>query len=162
MNLLRRIYERLLNIIRRLCASLHENQPILFSKRPPLLRRNCPPMLQIILIPNQHNDHIALTVLPRLLKPSTQVLEGVSTRDVVDEERASRATVVGAGDGAEGLLSGRVPDLEFDLFVGDGDHAGTKLDADCEIVDGLEAFVGELEEEAGFSHSCVTNNDVFE
>jgi len=85
------------------------------------------------------------------------VLEGVSTRDVVDEERASRATVVGAGDGAEGLLSGRVPDLEFDLFVGDGDHAGTKLDADCEIVDGLEAFVGELEEEAGFSHSCVLN-----
>ncbi len=83
------------------------------------------------------------------------MLEGVSTRDVVDEERAGRATVVGAGDGAEGLLAGRVPDLEFDLFVGDGDHACAEFDADGEVVDGLEAFVGELEEEAGFAYSCV-------
>lgn len=55
-------------------------------------------------------------------------------------------------------MAGRVPDLEFDLFVGDGDHAGAEFDADGEVVDGLESFVGELEEEARFTDSCIVGN----
>lgn len=51
-------------------------------------------------------------------------------------------------------MTGSVPDLKFDGFVGNVDHAGAKFYADCEVVDGLEAFVGELEKEAGFAYSC--------
>ena len=41
------------------------------------------------------------------------MFEGVSTRDVVDEERPRRTAVVGAGDGTEGFLAGGVPYLKL-------------------------------------------------
>jgi len=90
------------------------------------------------------------------------MLKGVSTCNVIDEESASRAAVVRSCDGAEGFLARRVPDLEFDLFVVDGDHAGAELDADGEVVYRLESFVCELEEEARLSNSRVTDDNVFE
>lgn len=43
----------------------------------------------------------------------------------------------------------------LDGFVGNIDHAGAKFDANCKIMDGLEALIGELKKEAGFSDSCV-------
>lgn len=42
----------------------------------------------------------------------------------------------------------RVPDLELDLLLIDGDHASAELDADRQVVHGLEALVGELEQQA--------------
>ena len=44
-------------------------------------------------------------MLPGVLEPRGQVVEGVPPRDVVDEEGAGRATVVGPCDGAESLLA---------------------------------------------------------
>lgn len=73
--------------------------------------------------------------------------EGVAPRDVVDQERAGGAAKVGFGDGAERLLAGCVPDLEFDLFgvVGGvaGDDAGAEFDADGDVVGGVEAAFAE-------------------
>lgn len=43
------------------------------------------------------------------------------------------------------------PNLQLDLFSIDSDHPRTKLDADCEIVDGLEAFVSKLEQQTRLS-----------
>lgn len=37
-------------------------------------------------------------------------------------------------------------------FICDVDHAGAELDADREVMDRLEALVGELQEQAGFAH----------
>ena len=45
-------------------------------------------------------------MLPGVLEPRGQVVEGVAPRDVVDEEGAGSAAVVGAGDRAERLLAG--------------------------------------------------------
>ena len=42
----------------------------------------------------------------------------------------------------------RVPNLELDLLSVDGDHARAKLDANREVVDGLEPLVGELQQQA--------------
>ena len=58
------------------------------------------------LVPDEHDDHVGVGVLPGVLEPRGQVVEGVPPRDVVDEEGAGRATVVGARDGAERLLAG--------------------------------------------------------
>ncbi len=46
----------------------------------------------------------------------------------------------------EGLLAGRVPDLELDLFALDVDHPSAKLDADRQIVNGLESLVSKLKQ----------------
>ena len=45
-------------------------------------------------------------MLPGVLEPRGQVVEGVPPRDVVDQEGAGRAPVVGASDGPERLLTG--------------------------------------------------------
>lgn len=41
-----------------------------------------------------------------------------------------------------------VPNLQFDLLAIDGDHTSAKLDADRQIMNWLETFVGELQEQA--------------
>ena len=51
----------------------------------------------------------------------------------------------------------RVPNLEFDGLVVDGDHAGAEFDADGEVVHGLEALVRELQQQARLPHACNTN-----
>ena len=43
--------------------------------------------------------------------------------DIVDHDGAGGSTVVGAGDCAEALLAGGVPDLELDLLLGHFDDA---------------------------------------
>jgi hypothetical protein len=48
----------------------------------------------------------------------------------------------------------RVPNLQLDLLVHDLDHACAELDADGEIVHGLEALVGELKQQAGLAYAC--------
>ena len=84
-------------------------------------------------------------VLFGFFEPATEVLKGIATGNVVDEESASSAAVVAASDAAKGFLSRRVPDLELDLgVVGDGNHAGAEFDANRQIVDWLEALVCEL------------------
>ena len=42
----------------------------------------------------------------------------------------------------------RVPDLQFDLLAIDCDHSSAELDANSKIMDWLETFVGELQEQA--------------
>lgn len=48
----------------------------------------------------------------------------------------------------------RVPHLELDLFVIDGDHARAKFDADGQVVHWLEALVCELEQQTALADAC--------
>jgi len=41
-----------------------------------------------------------------------------------------------------------IPDLQFDLFGIDRDHSSTELNANCQIMNWLKAFVGELQQKA--------------
>lgn len=40
------------------------------------------------------------------------------------------------------------PNLQFDLFAVDSYHPSAELNTNCEIMDRLEAFVGELQQQA--------------
>ena len=64
------------------------------------------PCNAIPLVPDEHDDHVGVGVLPRVLEPRGQVVERVPPRDVVDQEGARSAAVVRARDGAERLLAG--------------------------------------------------------
>lgn len=46
-----------------------------------------------------------------------------------------------------------VPNLEFHVFAVDVHEARTKFDANRQVVHRLEAFICELEEQAGLAHS---------
>lgn len=77
--------------------------------------------------------------------------ERVPPRDIVDEQRAGSASVVGAGDGLKRFLASSVPNLQLDVLVVDLNRAGSEFDANRQIVLLTEALVCELEEQAGLA-----------
>ena len=77
--------------------------------------------------------------------------ERVPPRDIVDEQRTSCTSVVGPGDGLERFLASSVPNLQLDVLVVDLNGAGSKFDADGEVVLLTEALVCKLEEQAGLA-----------
>ena len=74
-------------------------------------------------------------------------------------EEAAAATnerrKVATEGGEKGRHTHRVPNLELDGLAVDGDHPGPELDADGEVVDGLEALVGELQQQAQLANACL-------
>lgn len=90
------------------------------------------PYLQVALVPDEHNCHIRVCVLPGVFKPARQVVERLASvhgityiwikalvqltvafqqvrhgdlpGNVIHQQRASSSAVIRAGDGTEGLL----------------------------------------------------------
>lgn len=48
------------------------------------------------------------------------------------------------------------PNLQLDLLIIDGDHSSAKLNANCQIMDGLKALIGKLQQQTGLAHTCET------
>ena len=102
------------------------------------------PYREVRLVADEHDGHIRVRVLPCILEPIREVIEGFPASDIVHEQRARGASVVASRDGSERLLACGVPDLQFDLLGVDGDHSCAELDADGEVMHRLEALVREL------------------
>ena len=98
-------------------ACFHKNEPIGIGECLTFLRGDGTPMLHIIFVANEHDDHVALTVLTCLLQPSRQMREGISPRNVIDEQGSCSSTIVGSGNGSERFLPSSVPNLQSFLFV---------------------------------------------
>ena len=113
-------------------------------------------------------EKAAVRVLLGLLQPPSEMLKGIAPGNVVHEQRPGSTAIVRAGDTAKGFLPRRVPNLELDLrvvvgvggfagcgcaavLVANGDHAGTEFHTNRQIVHGLEALVGELQQQAGLA-----------
>jgi hypothetical protein len=90
-----------------------------------------------------------------------QTVKTSLVRHVVDEEDAHRAAVVGCCDGAEALLPGGVPYLQFDTLAVEVDGADLEVDADGGDEGGGEAVFAEPEEAARFAHARVADQEEF-
>ena len=77
--------------------------------------------------------------------------ERVASRYVINEEGARCTAIIRSCDALERLLAGRVPNLQLDVLLLDLDRAGTKLDANGQVVLLTEPLVCELEEQAGLA-----------
>ena len=150
-DLLSDVDEGLVHVLRCLRRRLVEEDPVLLRELLPLLRRDDPRVLQVRLVPDEHDRDVLRRVLLAVLQPRRQVLERLPPRDVVHEQRAHRTAVVAPRDAPELLLAGCVPDLQLHLLPVHVHGAAPELDADGQVVHGLEALVGELEKEAGLT-----------
>lgn len=101
-------------------------------------------------------------MIAELFQPACDVLVGLVLGDVVDEEGADGATVVGAGDGAVALLAGGIPDLRLDGLVVDLDAASGEFDADGGLAVEVEFVAGETREKVLFTNARVSNKDHLE
>jgi hypothetical protein len=79
--------------------------------------------------------------------------------DVVDEQRADSAPVVGRRDGAVPLLAGRVPDLGLDGLRVDLDGARRELDADGRLGVEVELVAREPAQQVRLSDARVSDKD---
>jgi hypothetical protein len=78
-----------------------------------LLGGNGAKMSQIALVADQHDDNVGVCMVSQLLKPSCHIVIGLVLADIVDEECADCAAVVGRGDGPIAFLTGGIPDLSL-------------------------------------------------
>lgn len=87
--------------------------------------------------------------------------KGVSPGDIVDKESPDGTSIVRSGNGSEILLAGRVPDLQFDALISNGDGFSSELDSDGDVV-GCSSFVlDELQHDAWFAYAGVSDDDEF-
>lgn len=101
-------------------------------------------------------------MIAELFQPACDVLVGLVLGDVVDEEGADCATVVGTGDGAVALLAGGIPDLCLDGLVVDLDAASGEFDADGRLAVEIEFVASETREKVRFTNARVSNKDHLE
>ncbi|TPX50230.1 hypothetical protein SeMB42_g02323 [Synchytrium endobioticum] len=90
-------------------------------------------------------------MVTQLLEPAVDVLVRDVFGDVVDEQGADGAAIVGGGDGAVPLLAGGVPDLGLDRLGIDLDGAGGELDANGGFGLEVELVAGEARQEVGLA-----------
>jgi len=76
--------ECLLDVGGRLGGGLHEDEPVLPGERLPLLPLYVPSSLQVTFVSNEHDDHVAVAVLPGVLQPGGQVVERVPASNIID------------------------------------------------------------------------------
>lgn len=81
-----------------------------------LFRRHRPEVLQIALVPDEHDDNVGVGVVAKLLEPASHVDIRGMLRDVVDEKCANGATVIAISavhmnndcEGVEGITDAAV------------------------------------------------------
>jgi hypothetical protein len=154
-NLFRRIQKCLFHIVSRLGRSFQKQQSIRIRKRLSFIRRDSSAMFQIVLVANEENDHTRLRVLFGFFQPPPEMLKGIAPRHIVHEQGPRSASVITPRDTSKALLPRRVPDLQLDLRIRAGNHAGTEFDTNRQIVDGLKALVRKLQQQARLADAYV-------
>ena len=95
-----------------------------------------------------------------VFEPRSYRFKGVPARNIINQNAADRASIVGPRDGLESFLACRVPHLQLnvDAFV-HGDDSRRELNADSHVVTLGEVALGKAEENARLSDSRVAYND---
>ena len=88
--------------------------------------------------------------------PVADIGERLLVCDIVHEENAHGAAIVGGGDGAKPLRAGSVPDLEFAALVVDFDGADFEIYSGDRSDVGRVSVVREAEQEAALAHTRVS------
>lgn len=112
---------------------------------------------QITLVTDEHDNDVGVGVVAELLEPARDILVGLVLADVVDEQGADRAPVVGRGDGPVPLLTGRIPNLRLDRLGVDLDGPGRELDSDRRLRVQVELVARESAEKVRLSDAGVTD-----
>jgi hypothetical protein len=137
-------------------------ETILLREELPLLIGDLSFMRLVTLVPHKRDDQLWISIRASLLQPIGDVYEAIPTRYVVDEQRASRTSVVAPHNRTEAILPSSVPALQLDGLVAYLHIPGTKFHSDSHLVRSSVPFVGELKQEARLAHSLVTNDNEFE
>mmetsp|Transcript_1403 Transcript_1403/g.2447 ORF Transcript_1403/g.2447 Transcript_1403/m.2447 type:complete len:228 (+) Transcript_1403:759-1442(+) len=156
------VIKGLFDVEGRLGRRFQKHEPVFSCKLLALIFADRSSGIQVGLIPYEHDGDVRVCVLACILEPRRQALEGLPPCDVVHEQRTGGAAIVRPCDGAKGLLSRGVPNLQLDGLGVDLHHFRPEFHANGQIVHGLETSVRELQQETALSHAHVTYDNILE
>lgn len=96
------------------------------------------------------------------VQPVPNMIKSVPSSDVINQKGSDCSPVIGPGDRSEILLASGVPDLELDLLLANQDGLRPEFNSDCDVVVLSGFILDELQNEAGFAHSRVSNENELE
>jgi len=120
--------ESLFNVVRCFGGSFQEFNPKRVGKFLALFGRDDTLGSQIALVTNQKLVDVFCGVSVNFVQPLLHIVEGIGIRHVVNNNDTVGTTVVGRGDGSETLLSGSIPNLQFDSFCFQFNSANFEID----------------------------------
>ena len=85
---------------------------------------------EVCLVADEHDDDVGAPLRPHVVNPLARLVEAVGVGDVVDDDGHGAVADVRGDEGAEALLSRRVPQLEADGAVLKVHRLGQEVDAD--------------------------------
>lgn len=103
-------------------------------------------MPQIALVPNQHDNDVAIGMISKLLKPARDVLISHVLRDIIYQQSTHRASVICRGDGSVSLLTSSVPNLGLDCLGVDLNRACGEFDTNGGFRVEIKLVTGETAE----------------
>ena len=116
-------------------------------------------MCEVTLVANEHDGHVWVCVLAGVFEPAGEVVERLTSGDVVNEEGTHRTSVIRRSDRTISLLPGSVPNLCLDgLPIMRADFLGGELYADCGLRFEVEVTLGVSEEQVRFADPRVTDH----
>ena len=101
-----KLYTHRLDVGGGLGRSLQEDESVLLCEQLSLLGAHRAPVLQVALVPYQHDGHVWVTILSRFFEPSAEVVEALPPGNVVNKQRARSVAVVRTSDRTERFLTG--------------------------------------------------------
>ena len=87
---------------------------------------------------------MGVTVCLNFFQPILNMRKSFPPGYIVHQQCPDSTPVVRSSDWSKVFLSGCIPNLEFDIFVFDGDSFGTELNTDGDVVGGAGFVFDEL------------------
>ena len=116
----------------------------------------------IVLIAHEDAVDDVVAVVVNFVEPPFDIGERLSVRHVVHDDDSVSASVISGSDGAESLLSGRVPDLQFNPFAVNGHRADFKVHSDGGDVVAAKRVIGESDQQRTLANSGIADDEQLE
>lgn len=103
-------------------------------------------LTHVTLVADEYLIHTLRGILLRIPNPIAHIIEGPLIGHIIDEEDAHGTPIVGIGDGAEALLSRRIPNLQLDALALQFHGANLEVNANGGDETGCEGVVAEAQQ----------------
>lgn len=157
-----RPYEGPLHVLLVLGRGFHIQHVVVPGQFQSLVTMDHPFLGQIGFVSDEYQDNILVAVVLDVFDPATDTAESFLAGQVENHEGGCGGSVIRAGDGAEFLLTGSIPNLQFDYFVVDGDTFGPVLNPNGVLVVRIEIAVNKATDQTRFADAGVTDENELE
>lgn len=157
------LVESFLHIVCETGARLKKGQIILTREFLCFIVGNLPLACEVRLVANQHHWELVVAALLNVFEPPLYVIEAVPASDIVHQNAADGASVVGPGNWSKRFLACCVPNLQLHVHpTVDLDDPACELNSNGQVMSLFELALAESEQKTRLSHRTIAHYDELE